>query len=78
VRMVVHTDDRPGMLNQLTSILFHEQSNIRSLEARAENGRNGDGAIVEMTVEIKDKRQLEKVTSAVRRIPGVRDIERVQ
>ena len=37
-----------------------------------------NSAIVEMTVEIKDKRQLEKVTGAIRRIPGVRDIERVQ
>jgi len=31
-----------------------------------------------MTVEIKDKKQLERVVSAVRRIPGVRDVERVQ
>jgi GTP pyrophosphokinase len=77
VRMVIHTDDRPGMLNQLTSVLFHENSNIRSLEARQDD-RNGDGAIVEMTVEVKDKRQLEKVKGSIRRIPGVRDIERVQ
>ncbi len=78
VKMVVYTDDRPGMLNELTSILFHESSNIRSLEARGDDKRNGDGAIVEMTVEMKDKRQLEKVSGAIRRIPGVRDVERVQ
>ncbi|MBI1896619.1 MAG: bifunctional (p)ppGpp synthetase/guanosine-3',5'-bis(diphosphate) 3'-pyrophosphohydrolase [Acidobacteria bacterium] len=78
VRMIVHTDDRPGMLNQLTSILFTENSNIRSLEARADDGRGGDGAIVEMTVDIRDKKQLEKVTSSIRRISGVRDVERVQ
>lgn len=78
VRMVIHTDDRPGMLNQLTTVLFNESSNIRSLEARGDDGRGGDGAIVEMTVEIKDKRQLEKVSGSIRRIPGVRDIERVQ
>jgi guanosine-3',5'-bis(diphosphate) 3'-pyrophosphohydrolase len=77
VKMVIHTDDRPGMLNQLTSILFNESSNIRSLEARADDRRNGEGAIVEMTVEMRDKKQLEKVTSAVRRIPGVRDVERI-
>jgi GTP diphosphokinase / guanosine-3',5'-bis(diphosphate) 3'-diphosphatase len=77
VKMIVHTDDRPGMLNQLTSILFHENCNIRSLEARSDEKR-GDHAIVEMTIEIKDKRQLEKVTGAIRRIPGIRDIERVQ
>ena len=78
VKMVIYTGDWPGMLNQLTSILFAESSYIRSLEARADEKHNGDGAIVEMTVEIKDKRQLEKVTGAIRRIPGVRDIERVQ
>ena len=55
VKMVIYTDDRPGMLNELTSILFHESSNIRSLEARGDDKRNGDGAIVEMTVE--DERQ---------------------
>ncbi len=78
VRMVVHTDDRPGMLNQLTTVLVNENSNIRSLEARGDDKRNGDGAIVEMTVEVRDKRQLEKVSGSIRRIPGVRDIERVQ
>ena len=30
-----------------------------------------------MTVEVRDKRQLERVVSALRRISGVRDIERV-
>ena len=78
VRMVIHTDDRPGMLNQLTSVLFNESSNIRSLEARADDRSGSDGAIVEMTVEIRDKRQLEKVSGAIRRISGVRDVERVQ
>jgi guanosine-3',5'-bis(diphosphate) 3'-pyrophosphohydrolase len=36
VRIVVHTDDRPGMLNQLTSVLSDENTNIRSLEAKGE------------------------------------------
>ena len=77
VKMQVYTEDRPGMLNQLTSVLANEATNIRSLEARSDDGRGGDGAVVDMTVEIKDKRQLERVVSAIRRISGVRDIERV-
>jgi GTP pyrophosphokinase len=76
VKLNIYTDDRPGMLNQFTSILFHEGSNIRSLEARSDDGR-GEGALVDVTTEIKDKKQLEKIMSAIRRIPGVRDIERV-
>jgi len=35
VRIVVLTDDRPGMLNQLTTVLSGEDTNIRSLEAKA-------------------------------------------
>jgi len=77
VRVVVHTDDRPGLLNQLTSVLANEQSNIRSLEATSDDKRT-DGAIIDMTVEIRDKKQLERVTAAIRRISGVRDVERTQ
>ena len=66
------------MLNQLTSVLFNEQCNIRSLEARSDDKRNGDGAVIDMTVEIKDKKQLERVAAAIRRISGVRDVERTQ
>jgi GTP pyrophosphokinase len=77
VKLLAYTEDRPGILNQLTSVLAAEQTNIRSLEARSDDERAADGAIVDMTVEIKDKRQLERVVSALRRISGVRDIERV-
>jgi GTP diphosphokinase / guanosine-3',5'-bis(diphosphate) 3'-diphosphatase len=76
VKMVVRTEDRPGMLSQITTALFNEQTNIRSLETHAGDGRSGEGALVEMTLEVKDKRQLERVVSAIRRISGVRDIER--
>jgi GTP pyrophosphokinase len=77
VKLLVHTDDRPGMLSQITTALFHEQVNIRSLEARADSGANADGALIDMTLEIKDKKQLERVVASARRISGVRDIERV-
>jgi GTP diphosphokinase / guanosine-3',5'-bis(diphosphate) 3'-diphosphatase len=77
VKVIIHTDDRPGMLNQLTSVLFAEQSNIRSLEARPDDKRNGDGAVIEMTVELRDKKQLERVVAAIRRISGIRDVERI-
>jgi GTP pyrophosphokinase len=78
VKVMVYTDDRPGMLNQLTSVLFAEQSNIRSLEASSDNKRGGDGAVIDMTIEIRDKKQLERVSAAIRRISGVRDVERIQ
>ncbi|MGH9623381.1 MAG: RelA/SpoT family protein [Bryobacteraceae bacterium] len=77
VKLVVYTDDRPGILHQLTSILNDESSNIRSLEARGDEKRSDDSAVIDITMEVRDKKQLERVVGAFRRIPGVRDIERV-
>jgi GTP pyrophosphokinase len=75
VKLMARTEDRPGMLSQITTALFTEQTNIRSLETHG--GENDGGAIIDMTLEVKDKRQLERVVSAIRRISGVRDVERV-
>jgi GTP pyrophosphokinase len=77
VKVIVHAEDRPGILNQLTAVLAGEQSNIRSLEARTDEARDGDGAIIEMTVEVKDKKQLERIVSGMRRMSGVRDVQRL-
>jgi GTP pyrophosphokinase len=77
VRIVVHTDDRPGLLHQLTSVLSDENTNVRSLEAKTDMNGSSDGALVEMTVDVRDKKQLEKLCSAMRRISGVRDVERL-
>ena len=35
-------------------------------------------AIIDITMDVRDKKQLDRVVSSFRRIPGVRDIERVQ
>lgn len=78
VKVIVYTDDRPGILNQLTSILSAESSNIRSLEARTDTSRPDEAAIIDITMDVRDKKQLDRLVSSFRRIPGVRDIERVQ
>jgi GTP pyrophosphokinase len=75
VRIVIHTDDRPGMLNQLTSVLSDENTNIRNLEAKGDLDQSG--GVVEMTVDVRDKKQLEKLVAAMRRLSGVRDVERL-
>jgi GTP diphosphokinase / guanosine-3',5'-bis(diphosphate) 3'-diphosphatase len=77
VKLTVLTEDRPGMLSQITTALFNDQTNIRSLETRGDDVHNTAGAIIDMTIEVKDKKQLERIVTAIRRISGVRDIERV-
>jgi GTP pyrophosphokinase len=78
VKVVIYTDDRPGILHQLTSILSEEKSNIRTLEARGDENRTDESAVIDITIDVRDKKQLERVITAFRRIPGVRDIERMQ
>ncbi len=77
VKILIYTDDRPGMLSHVTAALFHEQINIRTLEARADDQRADESAVVDVTIEIGDKKQLERVFATIRRISGVRDIERL-
>jgi GTP pyrophosphokinase len=76
VKLVAHIDDRPGMLNQLTTILFNENVNIRTLEARGENS-HAEVAVVDMTIEVRDNKQLGRLLAAMRRVSGVRDVQRV-
>ena len=54
---------------------FDENANIRSLEAKTET--EADGALVKMTADVRDKKHLEKLVAAMRRISGVRDVERM-
>ncbi|MBL8232863.1 MAG: bifunctional (p)ppGpp synthetase/guanosine-3',5'-bis(diphosphate) 3'-pyrophosphohydrolase, partial [Bryobacterales bacterium] len=78
VKLMVYTADRPGMLHEVTSVFYNEGSNIRTIEAKPDDRRKDDSAIIDLMVEVKDKKQLEKVLVAIRRIPGVRDVERIQ
>jgi guanosine-3',5'-bis(diphosphate) 3'-pyrophosphohydrolase len=74
VRLTIHTDDRPGLLNDVTSILSNDNTNITSVEASTDAGRS---AMIEMTLEVHNMKQLERILAAMRRISGVRDVERV-
>ncbi|MBS1832571.1 MAG: bifunctional (p)ppGpp synthetase/guanosine-3',5'-bis(diphosphate) 3'-pyrophosphohydrolase [Acidobacteria bacterium] len=76
VKMMIYTDDRPGMLSNVTTVLYDENANIKTLEARPDPTRQDDSAVIDTTIEVKDKKQLDRILSAVRRISGVRDVER--
>jgi len=77
VRLLVRTNNRPGLLAKLTGLLSNDDANIRSLEAKTDIGDDQESALIEMTIDIKDKAQLEKLTAGIRRIAGIRDVERV-
>ena len=77
VRLLVRTNNRPGLLAKLTGLLSSDDANIRSLEAKTAIGDDLESALIEMTIDIKDKAHLEKLTAGIRRIAGIRDVERL-
>ena len=72
VRLTIFCDDRTGMLKELTAVISDENANIRTVDSR--NGQ--DEAIVEFVVDAEDVRHLARLVQGLRRVPGVRDVQR--
>lgn len=75
VRLTIYCDDRAGMLKEMTSIISDDNTNIRTVDTRP--GPNGE-AIVQFVVEAEDVRHLNRLVQGLRRLPGVRDVQRSQ
>jgi guanosine-3',5'-bis(diphosphate) 3'-pyrophosphohydrolase len=73
VNLRVRTEDRPGMLADITAVISEAGSNIRTLESRPDNLH----ARVEASLEIADRKQLERILSNIKKISGVFGVERV-
>jgi GTP pyrophosphokinase len=73
VRLRIFTEDRPGMLAGITNVISDTGANIRTFES----GGEGMHARIEVAVDVHDRKQLERILSGIKRIPGVFDIERV-
>jgi GTP pyrophosphokinase len=76
VRLIVYCDDRTGMLKELTAIISDDDTNIRSVDSKP--NPDGNGAIVDFVIETLDVRHLNRLVTAMRRVPGVRDVQRMQ
>ena len=74
VRLTMQVEDRKGMIAELSSRIADINTNIINLEAstRAEDRQ----ARIDMTVEIKDVKHLEKVIKSIRGVEGVLGVER--
>jgi GTP pyrophosphokinase len=73
VRLMVQVEDRKGMLAAVSSRIAGINTNIRDLEATTNGDRR---AQIDMTVEIKDLKHLEKVIKSLREVEGVLEVER--
>jgi GTP pyrophosphokinase len=73
VKMTVFCDDRAGMLKELIAVISDDNTNIRGVEVRqADNGE----AVVEFVVEAEDLHHLNRMVLGLRRVPGVRTVQR--
>ncbi len=73
VKLTVVCDDRPGLLKDITTTTSEENTNIRSMDTRS--GPN-ESALIELTLDAQDVRHLERLQTGLRRIAGVRDVQR--
>ena len=75
VKITVFCDDRTGMLKEMTAVISDDNTNIRAVEIRQDE--TGE-AIVEFVVEAQDVRHLNRMVLGLRRVDGVRAVQRTQ
>jgi len=73
IRLLVSTEDRKGILADITSAVSGVKTNIVNVNADIVDSRYG---LIDMTVEINDAEHLDEIMNCVKAIQGVRDIER--
>jgi guanosine-3',5'-bis(diphosphate) 3'-pyrophosphohydrolase len=75
VKITIFCDDRTGMLKELTAVISDDNTNIRAVDIR----RDEDGeAIIEFVVEAEDLHHLNRMVLGIRRVSGVRAVQRTQ
>ncbi|MDQ2746052.1 MAG: bifunctional (p)ppGpp synthetase/guanosine-3',5'-bis(diphosphate) 3'-pyrophosphohydrolase [Acidobacteriota bacterium] len=74
VRLLATTENRTGMLAGITNAIAEIKTGIR--DARAEISKQ-DRGLIEVTIEVFDKKHLDKVINSIQKVPGVIAVERV-
>jgi len=74
VRILATTENRTGMLAGITNAIAEIKTGIR--DARANISRD-DRGLIEVTVEVFDKKHLDRVVGAIEKVPGVIAVERM-
>ncbi len=75
VRLEIEVEDRQGILADIVSVISNLKTNIRDSRSTSDSG-SGKGT-VEITVDVADTRQLQKVIHELKSIRGIQNVERV-
>jgi len=73
VRLTMQVEDRKGMLAEISAKISGINTNITNMEARTGDDHQ---ARIDMTVEIRDVKHLEKVIKSIKGVQGVLGVER--
>ena len=75
VHLAIRTNDRPGLLTQISGVIANHKCNIRAAEARS---ALADGtALIELTFDVESMKQLDRILAALKKVAGVRDVTRL-
>ena len=74
VRLMVMTENRTGMIAGITNAIADIKTGIRDASASVSRDDRG---VIEVTVEVFDKKHLDRVVSAVEQVEGVLTVERM-
>lgn len=73
VRVLVSSLNQPGILARVTTVIAECRTNISNAVAKATSATDGE---LDLTVEIEDLNHLRKVMDAIRKVKGVKKVER--
>ena len=73
VKLILDVEDHQGLLAKIVNAVADEKTNIRNVEAKT--FETSEAQIV-MIVAVTDRKQMERVMSRIRRIKGVRAVDR--
>jgi GTP pyrophosphokinase len=75
VRLAIHSSDRPGLLTQISGIIANHKCNIRSADARTDSTQGT--SVIDLIFDAQSMKQLDRIQAALRKVAGVRDVNRM-
>ncbi len=74
VKVSIWTEDKPGMLAEISTAIVNSKTNIKTVQAQTFPDKHGQ---IELILEIVDTKHLDRVLSSIRSLEGVLEVERI-
>jgi GTP pyrophosphokinase len=74
VKISIWTEDKQGILADISTAIVNVKTNIKSVTAQTFPDKHGQ---IELTLEISDTKQLDRVISSIKSLDGVLEVQRI-